>query len=274
MNCCFYIMPQEIRSWLEIVDLAAAQGMDRLELFTNREFAEPNPEFAKKFRAYADAKGISVCCLSTSSDLTGPEAEENIRRVKAFAEVAAILGSPFLHHTVCPEYRDPHKVLSNREPLFAKGLAAIREIFDHAQTFGVRTIYEDQGFLFNGLNGIGRLLAEVDRPVGLVADFGNIRQIDEEILSFIQAYSDRIAHVHLKDSILSPAAPVTSSYGYPTLNGKWVQEVEPGTGTVPLAEGIALLKERGYKGAYSIEFAAADPALRKTIVDRIAAWTE
>ncbi len=274
MNCCFYSTPQNITSWLDMVDLAAEFGMDKLELFTRLDFAEPDPEFAKKFRAYADEKGVSICCLSTSQDLTGPDAEKNIARVKAFAEIAAILGCPYLHHTVCPEYRDKEKVDTRKDELFAKGIAAIREIYDHAQTFGIRTIYEDQGFLFNGLEGFNRLLKEVERPVGIVADFGNIRQLDEEILPLLQACFPQIAHVHLKDSVILPAQPEDSGYGYPTRDGKWVQEVEPGTGTVPLTEGIALLKELGYRGAYSIEFATTDPTLRQKVVERIAAWTE
>ncbi len=274
MNCCFYSTPSTVTSWFEMVDLAAEYGMDQLELFTRLDFAEPDPEFAKKFRAYADEKGVSICCLSTSQDLTGSEGERNIARVKAFAEIARILGSPYLHHTLCPEYRNSKLIADQKEALFAKGISALREISDHAQAFGVSTIYEDQGFLFNGVANIGRLLEEADRPIGIVADFGNIRQADEEILPLIQAYSNQIRHVHLKDSVVLPQPPSESAYGYPSLSGKWIREVEPGTGTVPLAEGIALLKKLGYRGAYSIEFATTDPALRRRVVDRIAAWTD
>ncbi len=273
MNCCFYNTPQTVTSWYQMVDLAAEYGMDKLELFTRLDFAQPDPEVAKKIREYADRKGVSICCLSTSQDLTGAEGEQNIARVMAYAEIAALLGSPYLHHTVCPEYRDATKVLCRREEFFTKGVEAVRRITDHAQRYGITTIYEDQGFLFNGLEGFGRLLAEVDRPIGMVADFGNIRQMDEEILPLIRAYHQKIYHVHLKDSVILPAQP-SNTFGYPTVNGKWVQEVEPGTGTVPLAEGIALLKELGYKGAYSIEFATTDPAICRRVVDRVAEMTE
>ena len=239
MKTCFYTPHSACRSWREMIDLSAEYGFDCLEFFTNMELSEPDPDAARKLRAYADKKGIKACCLSSFVNLTGEDSEHQTARMKEF---------------------------------FEKGVAAVREIYDYARKFGVRTVYEDQAFLFNGVAGFDRFLQAVDRPVGVVADFGNIRQMDEEILDFIKAYAPRIVHAHLKDSLLHPADATPPKGAYPTVSGKWIQEVVPGTGTGPNREGIVLLKELGYDGICSIEWNSVDGALRSSVVDRVRSW--
>ena len=274
MKTCFYTPYASCRSWREMIDLSVEHEFDCLEFFTNMELAEPDPEAARRLRAYADEKGIKACCLSSFVNLTGDDSALQISREKGFAEVAAILGAPFLHHTICCDFQHPEQALSRKEEFFEKGVAAVREIYDHAQKSGIRTIYEDQAFLFNGIAGFDRFLKVVDRPVGVVADFGNIRQMDEEILAFIKAYAPRIVHVHLKDSVLHSADATPPRGAYPTVSGKWIEEVILGTGTVPNREGIALLKEWGYDGICSIEWNSVDGALRSSVVERVRSWME
>ncbi len=272
MKTCFYNRPSGAVSWMDMVDLSAEYGFDCLEIFTSGEFSQPDREFAHRFREYADEKGIKICCLSSFVDITGGDSREQVSRMKCFAEIAAVLGSPYLHHTICPDFEHPETVFGRREESFAKGVAGVREIFDHAQKIGVRTIYEDQAFIFNGLQGFGAFLETVDRPVGVVADFGNIRQQDEEILDFIKKFAHSIVHVHLKDSVLHPAGTTPPKGSYPTKSGRIIEEVAPGTGTVPLGEGIALLKELGYDGVCSLEWNTTDDTLRDTVVERVKGW--
>ncbi len=272
MKTCFYTPFAECKSWKEMIDASVECGLDCLEMFTSLELSEPDLETAKQLRAYADGKGISICCLSCFIDLTGDDREKQIQRAKGFTEVAAILGSAYFHHTICPDFLHPEAVECCREELFEKGVLAVREIYDHGQTVGVRTVYEDQAFIFNGVEGFGRFLDAVDRPVGVVADFGNIRQKDEEVLNFIRRFFPRIVHAHLKDSVLHPAGSPQPKGGYPTQSWKWIEEVVPGSGTVPNGEGIALLKELGYDGICSIEWNTPDKALRKQVVDTVRGW--
>ncbi len=259
MKICLYSPSAAQPSWFDMVDLSARCGFDTLEIFADREFSEPDWEFAKKFKQYADQKGVKICCFSVFSDLTGPDAEAQIKRMKDFAEVAALVGSPLLHHTVCPNFKDPAPVEQNREDLWEKSLASVREIYDYAKDCcHIHTAIEDQGFLLNGVGNFSAFLAQVGRNVRVVADFGNIRQADQEILPFIRAFAPRIAHVHLKDSVLHDQKV---SHSYPTKTGRWIEEVTPGTGTVPLKEGIELLRQVGYNGICSLEWNSEDDAL-------------
>lgn len=251
----FYSLPYAgIRSFYELIDASAANGLTQLEAFGFMELAKPDLEAARAIRRYADEKGVRFCCLSLFADLTGDKGAGTCEMLKEYARVAAILGSPYLHHTVIPEFRDPNKVLPQREALLSQVLPRVREIFDFAQSLGVLAVYEDQGFVLNGVAGFRAFLEQVDRPVGIVADFGNILQSGETIAPFIRAFADRIVHVHLKDYRLpdwdgNPRATRT-------LDGRQTVDAPFGTGCIDFAGNIRLLEQSGYRGCYAMEFTA------------------
>ena len=145
-----------------------------------------------------------------------------------------------------------------------KGIELVREVFDYAAEKNVRTVFEDQGFIFNGVSGFGEFLGKVDRNVGVVADFGNVYQSGDSFEEFINAFHEKIVHAHIKDVIVSD----DENSGYPSLNGKFVNyNVEIGTGDVGCKKIIDLLKSYGYDGYYGIEYAVTDdnsPVIEKT----------
>ena len=252
----FYTPPMPaIDSYRGTVEAAVLHGLKTVECLNIYEFATPDVEAAKELRAYADACGIRFSCFSVFCNLVGETAAETIEMVKGYADVAAALGSPYLHHTIVPEYADPQKVTPFAEEYFAQGIRAVREIYDYAAARGVRTIYEDQGFLFNGVRNFGRFLNEVERDVGVVADFGNITQSGESIPDFLKAYAPRVCHVHVKDVRI---AEEDLGGGLSTLDGKYMHEVPLGQGDVPFAQAVALLRESGYDGYYALETAASE----------------
>ncbi|MBQ9860197.1 MAG: sugar phosphate isomerase/epimerase [Clostridia bacterium] len=253
----FYNPPfPRIKSFYEMIDLAVEYGLPAVEGFCHMELTEPDVEAAKKIRAYADEKGIVFCCFSVYADLVGEDSEAQIERMKGFTDVAAILGSPFIHHTVIITNDHARLTPENKEKLFYKGIDGIRQVYDYAATLGVRAVYEDQAFVYNGLEGFSRLLAEVDRDIGVVADLGNICQMEEEIQPIIRRFPDKIVHVHIKDMKWSKTKAPDSDCTWPTWQGNWVKEVEIGQGDVNFDECFALLKEIGYDGYYGLEYFA------------------
>lgn len=263
---CFYTMPfPKMQSYREMIDLAVEYGMEAVEGFCQYEFAEPDIEKAREVRAYADSKNIKFSCFSLFCNLVGEDSREQIERLKKYAEVCAVLGSPYIHHTIANELDEPDNVIPFSEELFKKGIEAVREVYDHAEKFGVRAIYEDQGYLFNGVENFGRFLSEVDRNVGVVADFGNIYHVEEEIDDFIRHTKDRICHVHIKDVVLSENQ---LGGGLHTSKLNFMHEAVLGEGCVKFKEGMKLLREMGYNGYYSLEYGAPEddsPIIEKTI---------
>ena len=252
---CLYMPPlTSIRSYKEMVDYAAAHGITQLETLNVLDLSTPDLEFAQELKAYASEKGITFPCVSVGISLVDDDRSEAIETLKRYADVAKILGSPYLHHTIALNFSEPQFIADHFELFYLRGLEAVREVFDYAATLGIRTIYEDQGFLFNGRETFTRFLSEVDRNVGVVADFGNIQFVDEDVEDFIPAFSDRIVHVHVKDYLVTPGGSRNPHPDeYTSRGGNYLQGCLVGTGSVNTGAAFAALRAIGYKGALALE---------------------
>ena len=252
---CLYMPPlTSIRSYKEMVDYAAEHGIRKLETLNMLDLSTPDLEVARELKAYADAKGITFPCVSVGLSLVDEDREERIEELKRYADIAKILGSPYLHHTIALNFSDPQYIAENAELFYSRGLEAVREIFDYAASIGIRTIYEDQGFVFNGCKTFTRFLEEVDRNVGIVADFGNIQFVDEQIESFIPKFADRIVHVHAKDYIVTPGGTRAAEPGeYTSKGGNLLKGCLVGEGSVRTEAAFQALQAMGYHGCVALE---------------------
>lgn len=254
-NFCLYMPPvSTIRTYREMVDYAAAHGITKLETLNILDLSTPDLEVARDLKAYADSKGISFPCVSVGLSLVDDDREERIEEAKRFADIAKILGSPYLHHTIALNFSEPQKIAENFELYYQRGIAAVREIFDYAATLGIRTIYEDQGFVFNGKGTFERFLQDVERNVGVVADFGNIQFVDENVEDFIPAFADHIVHVHAKDYIVTPGSSREKRADeYTSKGGNYLLGCLVGAGSVHTTAAFEALKTIGYQDAVSLE---------------------
>lgn len=252
---CLYMPPlSSIRTYREMVDYAASHGITKLETLNILDLSSPDLGVARDLKAYADSKGITFPCVSVGLSLVDEDREARIEEMKRYADIAKILGSPYLHHTIALNFSEPKKIAENFELYYQRGIAAVRDIFDYSATLGIRTIYEDQGFVFNGKATFDRFLKEVDRNVGVVADFGNIQFVDEDVEEFIPAFADRIVHVHVKDYIVTPGGSREMEPGeYTSRGGNYLRGCLVGEGSVHTTAAFEALKAIGYQGAVSLE---------------------
>ena len=260
---CFYTPPYPgLTSWKDMIDAAVSCGLHAVEGYCMLELGTPDIEAAKRIREYADKKQVVFPCFS----LYAPLASEMVSDLQAYADVAKILGSPYLHHTIVAG-RDYKNILPRKETLFAEGIEAVRQVYDYAESIGVKAIYEEQGYIFNGVEGFGAFLDAVDREVGVVADFGNIYQTGDGFLEFVEAYKEKVVHAHIKDIIIKDENP--DGKGLATLNGTFMFPSPAGTGIVPIREGIDLLKAAGYDGYYGIEFQKESEEAMKEVIEQL-----
>lgn len=254
-NFCLYMPPvSSIGSYREMVDYAVAHGIKNLETLNILDLSTPDLQLAKELRAYADSKGIAFRCVSVGISLVDEDRKAKIEEAKRYADVAKILGSPYLHHTIALNFSDPQKIAENFELYYQRGIEAVREIFDYAAELGIRTIYEDQGFVFNGKETFTRFLQDVDRNVGVVADFGNIQFVDEDVVDFIPAFADRIVHVHTKDYIITPGnSREKLPDEYTSRGGNYLRGCLIGEGNVRTDEAFRALQAMGYTGFVALE---------------------
>ena len=252
---CLYMPPlTTIGSYKEMVDYAVAHGITKLEILNLLDMSTPDLDKARELKAYADEKGISFPCVSVGLSLVDEDRREAIETVKQYAQIAQILGSPYLHHTIALNFSEPQKIADNFELFYTRGLEAVREIFDYAAALGIRTIYEDQGFLFNGCKNFARFLDDVNRNVGVVADFGNIQFVDENVEDFIPRFADRIVHVHVKDYIVTDGSSRTVQEGeYTSKGGNYLKSCLVGEGSVHTDAAFEALRAIGYHGIVALE---------------------
>ena len=257
-----------VKSYFEMVDIAAEYGLN-LETINSFELKEPDLEFAKKLRKYADEKNVKVTCVSVGMNIVGDDSREMIEKMKKYADVAAILGSPYLHHTVAFYFFNPDEVLKNRDEYLEKGIAAIQEIYDYAEKLGVRTLHEDQGFIFNGVDGFGKIRELSGRNTGVVADFGNILFADGAIEEFIPKFADKIMNVHIKDYTRVPeGAYEADEFTLMSIGHKKLQDCAFGEGVVDFDRAFEELEKMGYDGYYAMECPPLGDE-RKTFEDNI-----
>ena len=254
---CLYMPPlSSITTYKEMVDLAVSHDIHYLETLNILDLSTPDKEKARALKAYAEEKGVSIPCVSLGLDLVLEDHEKALEEAKGYVEIAAILGAPYFHHTIALNFSDPQLTKDNFDLFYNRGLEAVRALYDYAQTFGIRTIYEDQGFLFNGVENFARFLRDVDRNVGIVADFGNIQFVDQQVEDFIRAFPDRIVHVHVKDYLVEQTP---SSQSYASWGGNYLTDCLMDAGGVHTAEGFRALREIGYQGPVSLECAPIGP---------------
>lgn len=243
-----------ITSYMEMVDIAEKYGFQAIETINAFELSVPDIEFAKKLRQYADEKNIVFTCVSVGLDLVGEDSEEAIQKVKGYADVAKILGAPYLHHTIAFEFQDPQKIKDNYDVFYERGIDAVREIFDYAQSIGIQALYEEQGFLFNGVKSFNRFLQDVNRNIGVVADTGNIMFVDEMIENFMPHISDRIRNVHVKDyKFLERQEREKLPEEYLTYHGNYLREYILGEGSVDFEATFKQLEQMNYQGYIALE---------------------
>ena len=189
----------ETTSYFDIVDIAKEYGLSHVETINAMEIGPADVEAAKRLREHADKQGITFTCCSFAVNLSGEDRDWAIQYTKDYVDVVKALGSPYLHHTIALSTYKPGtcELKEDFEVFYKRGIEAVREIYDYAAERGIRTIFEDQGAIFNGCDNFGRFLDEVNRDVGVVADFGNIIFVDDDPVKFINMCGDKIVNVHV-----------------------------------------------------------------------------
>ncbi|WP_158606543.1 sugar phosphate isomerase/epimerase family protein [Paenibacillus ginsengarvi] len=245
---------------LESVDLAVKQGFDAIEPYPTKELA--TLEDAKRLAEHAGKLGIPVSCFSMGCDMLSPDTATAVQRLKHYIDIASELRAPYFHHTLVPHLKPLRFGQADFESLLPQIVPAVREVCDYASERGIMCVYEDQGFVFNGVERFGRFLTELDRKdVGVVADLGNILFVDETPEQFVGRFSNRLVHVHVKDYLLkSGEGAYPGPAWYMTRHGNFLRDTVFGHGSISFVPIFRMLRAIGYDGYFSAEYVAPEPA--------------
>lgn len=246
-----------------------ALGMDAVEFlagvpsglpaFNDLKEAEKTAEVLKRY-------GLKTSCFSVGASLYGPDMQKVEEGFKRYSEIAAILGSSYLHHTLFhPLVLPPNP--PSYETVFNAVIDSVERVAAHAKQFGVSCLYEPQGMYFNGVAGVKPLITEMKKRatnVGVCGDIGNCLYVDDDPVSVFEAFAPDILHVHMKDYTVRAEKgndPTTK----PSRGGKWLTLTEIGEGDIDLVGAMGVLKSVNYDGAIAIEVKGDDDFMRRSI---------
>ncbi|MBQ8578665.1 MAG: sugar phosphate isomerase/epimerase [Clostridia bacterium] len=260
MFACFNAMAAE-RGIPATAHWAAEHGFSSVEVQYSRcpEIIFTRKEAAAARRVLAE-HNLSSACYSVSSNLyEDPDAA--VRLVCHHLDLAAALGSPYLHHTLLPWL-----VLPDNAPTYDAALETVlpaaERIARYAGRLGITVLYEDQGLYFNGVDGFAPFWREIHRiceNTGVCGDMGNSLFVDEGAEHFFDAFRNDIRHVHVKD-YLKKSAPVSPGlFWRRTKGGAWLRDTMAGSGVVDFAACGKILSDIDYRGAVSLELFHPEP---------------
>ena len=260
MKLGLFTLPGATMTYAQAVDYAKSCGIAAIEPYCDREFNLPDVEAARRLADYAGKQGIAICCFSMAVNVAAADNAAEIERLKRYADVAAALGSPFLHHTLMPNLTHDF----DRVPFstfLSRAVQSVREVFDYAEQVGVKCVFEDQGFIFNGCERFDRFLDAVDREIGIVADLGNILFVGERPEAFVGRFAPYIDHVHVKDYIYQAGRGAKpDAYWLTTRDGDYLRDTIMGHGIVNFEQVFRILLQAGYQGMYSLEYCGPEEA--------------
>lgn len=249
----------------ETVRYAAEQGfaaVEPLENTSGQTNTVRNVKEAEELRTILEDYGMSVACYSVGTNLyQAPDAVDALCRQ---IELAAAMGSPFLHHTIANGIHSTAPFPPTLDDMLPELVDSAFRVAELAKSYGVRCIYEDQGYYVNGTENFGKFFHAVrkDCPtVGICGDLGNISFVDETAVAFYTAFAPYIVHVHCKDYKIYDEEKAGC---YKTKGGRYLENAIPGTGTVDYEACFRILRDAGYTGKYAMElegFTANDEVL-------------
>ena len=253
---CFYSSMFEGRSCMrEIIECAHSFGVHGVEMMNFcDELRTPDRAAARELAALARGYGLSLPVFSAGIKLTEEVGAANREKLCRYVEICSELEIPILHHTIHPALNPEMQPKGEKfEAIFAEGVEAALEINEFAKRYGIRTVVEDQGLVFNGYENYNRFFKETEGKVGALLDVGNIFFADGNPCDLLEGLAVEPVHVHIKDyGYREESIGGETVFRSPAGRGFGASRI--GTGDVDLARLAKGLKARGYDGLYSIEF--------------------
>ncbi|GGS85937.1 AP endonuclease [Planobispora rosea] len=227
------------------LDDAAALGRERVELWgvaPHFHIPQVSDAEARAVRRRLESRGLAVHCLTPeqvmypvniASPVTWLRAA-SIGMFRRAAELCAELGAELLLLTPGRGFEDEPVEAARR-----RSADAVGEIAAYAAALGVTCVLEPLQRVESNLVNDSRTLAEMIDEVGAanlgaVLDTVGMAVAGESVDDYFDTLGDRVRHVHLID-------------GRPAGHLAW------GDGELPLADYLAALQRRGYRGSMTFE---------------------
>ncbi len=212
--------------------------LDSIDITTRPEFTSGASQTQ---RMLADA-GLEVSAVSSSITVCKPDMrEKNLEEARRTIPVAKALGAKIVrifgggdleHHS--------------RAELAKIGCACIEAILAQDGARDLRWVFETHDLWIKSTDCKLLLDSIPDPAFGALWDIGHTSRVGGETpAQTYAAIGPRVGYTHIKDAVYDPSHPQAMEDGW--------HYVFPGTGQLPLAESIRLLKDNDYTGWLQFE---------------------
>ena len=235
--------------------------------FDDIEFVDLNPpegvsqaEFAKMLRDEADRVGIEISAYVVGGNLAKANESdllEEVARLKGQVDVANVLGAKLFRHDVMYNYAE-FRSYNEALPAIAKGARLITE---YAETFGIRTMTENHGTIFQDPDRMEQLIHAVNhKNYGLLLDMGNFLCADVRPEIAVSRVGNLAFMAHGKDFKYIDFYE-KSEEGFKTRGQNRLVGVSVGDGDAKAEQVVAILKNYGFDGYIDIEYEGSEDCI-------------
>lgn len=237
----------------DTVKAAAKLGFECIEFTDLTPPDGTSPEdYARELRCEAENCGIQISAYVVGANFSKRDNSSEIERLKKCVDIAEILGVKFMRHDIFFSYGD-FRSFDEALPIASMG---VREVTEYAAEKGIKTMSENHGFICQDSDRMERFINAVNHPnYGLLADMGNFLCADENPALALSRLSNFVFFVHAKDFSRVDFADCKNPDGYlKTRACNYLKGTCVGSGIVPVAQCIEILKSAGFDGHIDIEY--------------------
>ncbi len=255
---------------LGVIDKAAEMGFEGIEFVEGAWSNGLDLGIAKECRARAEEKGLEIVAYCTGADFihgSDKDLDAEVKRLCRQVDFAAALGVKNMRHDVAAAPTRGNGAGSawgiGYDDMLPRMAEGVRRVADYAAEKGIGTMTENHGYFSQDAARVEKLINAVDHPgFGALVDIGNFMCADERPDASVGLLARYCKHVHCKDFHYKAGSEMAPGKGwFCSRGGNYLRGAILGSGVVPVAQCLRVLRGAGYDGYVSIEFEGAEDNL-------------
>ena len=237
-------------NWLEMIDLVRDSGFKAVDV-TSIELMILGEEKIRRYLSERDLSVSSIIDMDSYQDTEPGSFEQKIAMHKSVMDSAVHLGTQVVMLALGARGEMENRT---KESVHAALLKYFLPLSEYGKSLGLHVVVEDTPNMAFYLDRAAELAAILEQAPDLevVYDSGNMILVHEDPVEYFKEFAGRTAHIHLKDIMKAPEGMRGAEIGE---DGTPFTAAPAGTGIVDMPALIREIKNSGYEGYLTVEYA-------------------